>query len=74
MKALSRQTNRNGLPPAGNRGQLIYELRFVAQIDREDAIQEAWLAFLEGRNPARAVNTFAQRERRRRQKLVPLVN
>jgi hypothetical protein len=37
-------------------------------MDREDAVQEAWLAALEGRNPARAVNTFAQRERRHRRR------
>lgn len=49
-------------------GPLLMELRFVNLVDREDAIQEAWLAHLEGRNPARAVATFAQRLRRERQR------
>ncbi len=44
------------------------ELRFVNLVDRDDAIQEAWIAHLEGRNPARAVATFAQRLRRERQR------
>ena len=44
------------------------ELRYVAHGDREEAIQEAWLAHLSGRSPARAVNTFARRERRRRRR------
>ncbi len=35
-------------------------------------MQEAWLAKLEGRSPARAVNTFAQRERRHRQRMTPM--
>ncbi|MCL4210932.1 MAG: hypothetical protein KJZ68_09715 [Phycisphaerales bacterium] len=52
--------------------KLKLELRLTPGVDREDAAQEAWLAHMEGRNPARAVNTFAQRERRyrRRQRAV----
>ncbi|MBX3751879.1 MAG: hypothetical protein KF897_17510, partial [Opitutaceae bacterium] len=42
--------------------------RLTPGVDREDATQEAWLAHLQGRNPARAVNTFAQRERRHRKR------
>jgi hypothetical protein len=38
---------------------------------REDALQEAWVAFLSGRDPARAVNTYARRERRRRMRDLP---
>ena len=51
-------------------GPLLTELRFVNPKDREDAVQEAWLAHLEGRNPARAVATFAQRLRRERQRTI----
>jgi hypothetical protein len=56
------------LPPLPDLRRLVLELRLTPAIDREDAIQEAWLAHLEGRNPARAVNTFAQRERRIRRR------
>jgi len=48
--------------------KLRLELRLTPGVDREDAAQEAWLAHLQGRNPARAVNTFAQRERRHRKR------
>lgn len=56
------------LPPVSDSGPLLIELRFVNPKDRDDAIQEAWLAHLEGRDPARAVATFAQRLRRNRQR------
>jgi len=56
------------LPTLPDRGPLLTELRFVSPMDRDDAIQEAWLAYLEGRDPARAVATFAQRLRRERQR------
>ena len=46
--------------------QLSLELRLTPRQDRVDAAQEAWVAHLTGRNPARAVATYAQRERRRR--------
>lgn len=36
--------------------------------DREEVVQEAWLAHLSERSPARAVNTFARRERRRQRR------
>lgn len=49
--------------------KLALELRLVLVKDREDAAQEAWLAMLEGRDPARAVNTYAQRERRHRRRM-----
>ncbi len=55
-------------PPAPRPDKLDLELRLCPSRDREDALQEAWLAALEGRNPARAVNTFAQRERRHRKR------
>ena len=56
------------LPETPFAAKLALELRLCPGMDREDAMQEAWLAALEGRNPARAVNTFAQRERRHRRR------
>ena len=56
------------LPTLPDSGPLLTELRFVSPMDRDDAIQEAWLAYLEGRDPARPVATFAQRLRRARQR------
>ncbi|MBK9126288.1 MAG: hypothetical protein IPM13_00595 [Phycisphaerales bacterium] len=58
------------LPPVCPADRLGLELRLVPRADREDAVQEAWLAFLSGRDPARAVNTYARRERRLRQRMV----
>ena len=55
-------------------GKLALELRLVGGLDWEDAVQEAWLAHLEGRNAARAVNTFARRERRHRRRMLPMLN
>lgn len=43
---------------------LTRELKLVKRRDREDALQEAWLAQLEGRNATQAVKTYAMRERR----------
>jgi len=58
------------LPTVQDAGRLLTELRFVRPQDREDAAQEAWVAYLEGREVARAVGTFAQRLRRQRQRVV----
>ncbi len=41
-------------------------LKGVAERDREDAVQEAWVAYLEGGDPAKAIETFARQERRHR--------
>ena len=57
------------LPPVASPARLDLELRLVPQRDREDAVQEAWVAFLAGDDPARAVNTFSRRERRLRQRM-----
>ncbi|OQB82383.1 MAG: hypothetical protein BWX88_04015 [Planctomycetes bacterium ADurb.Bin126] len=48
----------------------VRDFRFVPARLREDAIQEAWVAYLEGHNPRRQVQRFVQRHRRweRRQK------
>jgi len=57
------------LPATPRPDKLKLELALCPSCDREDAMQEAWLASLEGRNAARAVNTFSQRERRHRQRM-----
>lgn len=56
------------LPTLPDSGPLLTELRFVNPKDRDDAVQEAWVAHLQGRDPARAVATFAQRMRRDRRR------
>ena len=61
------------LPPVTGSAKLNLELRLVPHPHREDAIQEAWLAFLSGRDPARAVNTFSRRERRLRRRFIGAV-
>lgn len=53
------------LPPTRDTDGLKVELRLVPKRLREDAAQEAWLAYLSGRDPKRAVNNFIHRERRR---------
>ncbi len=53
-------------PPTCDAVRLEAELGLVPHADREEAVQEAWLAHLSGRSRARAVNTFANRERRHR--------
>jgi hypothetical protein len=56
----------HSFPPSQTPDRLALELRFVHAEDREDAVQEAWLAHLEGRDPAKAVSAFRHRLRRRR--------
>ena len=56
------------IPMPTENAKLDLELRLTPRVDRADAQQEAWVAKLEGRNPARAVATYAQRERRRRKR------
>ena len=60
------------LPPQDDARRLKMELRFVPSRDREDALQEAWLAHLEGRPAATAVNTYTKRQRRWRKRMLPL--
>jgi hypothetical protein len=74
MNGVSRYAQDRVLPPLREDRKLRLELRLVGGLDRDDAVQEAWLAHLEGRNPARAVNTFARRERRHRQRMLPILN
>lgn len=58
----------DGLPPCPDPIRLALELKLVPERDREDAMQVAWLASVEGRCPARAVNTWWRRELRRRRR------
>lgn len=74
MNGVSRHANDRVIAPLRGDRRLALELRLVVEWDREDAVQEAWLALLEGRDPARAVNTFARRERRHRRRMLPLLN
>ena len=48
------------LPP----GTTDETFRRIPARHREDAMQEAWLAHLEGRDPARAADTYRKRELR----------
>jgi len=57
-------------PPIRDLGRFLAELQFVPQEDRADAVQESWLAFLTGGDPVGAMNSFARRERRWRQRNV----
>jgi hypothetical protein len=41
----------------------VFWLSLVPSEAREDAVQESWVAYLAGRDPVRAVNSFAHRER-----------
>lgn len=68
MNGVSRHARDSALLPLRKDRRLALELRLVVGPDREDAVQEAWVALLEGRDPARAVNTFARRERRYRRR------
>ena len=52
------------LPPICEPERLLAELGQVPSEAREDAVQESWVAYLAGRDPVRAVNSFAHRERR----------
>jgi hypothetical protein len=74
MNGVLRHAQDRVLPPLRDDRKVALELRLVVALDKEDALQEAWLAHLEGRDPARAVNTYAQRERRHRRRMLPILN
>lgn len=61
------------LPPVNPKElkQLEARLRRVPERLREDATQEAWVAYLEGKSTATAVKTFGQRERRHEKRQQP---
>ena len=60
----------SSVPRSHNMLGLEAEVACLPKDDREDALQEAWLAHLSGRSPARAVGAFAKRERRHRRREV----
>jgi len=51
-------------PPVAERTAALLkrELSLCAPSQREDAVNEAWVAHLEGRSVVQAVNTFRKRE------------
>jgi hypothetical protein len=53
------------LPPVSNTGQFEAQLSQVPARLREDALQEAWVAHLDGRDPLQVMWKYVQRERRR---------
>jgi hypothetical protein len=58
------------LPPIPDARRLAREITLVGRRVMDDSVQEAWVAYLEGRDPVRAVKAFAQRERRHRRRNV----
>lgn len=58
----------DGLPPCRDADRLRLVLRMVPGPLREEAVQIAWLAHLEGEDPARTVDTWREAERRRRRR------
>jgi len=58
------------LPPTCDAGRLQAELQCLPKADRDDAVQESWLAYLAGLDPVRALKGFARRERRWRRRNV----
>jgi hypothetical protein len=56
----------NTLPPCENIKRLRWEITRLTGSHRDDAIQEAWLAYLEGRNPLSAAKVYANRLTRER--------
>lgn len=54
------------MPPVKDVVKLQAELDLVREADRDDAVQEAWLAHLEGRDAIAAVKLMAVRECRYR--------
>lgn len=51
------------LPPTNNPERLKTQILAIARCDQEDALQEAWVAHLQGECPVRAVWRYAKRER-----------
>lgn len=64
------------LPPVSDVERFKQELELVPASDREDAIQEAWLAHLDGKDALRAVWRFRRSElrHRKRQHATPFEN
>jgi hypothetical protein len=51
-------------PPVENVDQLKAELSTIPVRHRDDAVQEAWVAHLEGRDPLQAMHTWSLKEKR----------
>jgi len=58
--------------PDDQLAKLKAELRLIPRRHKEDALQEAWLAYLEGRNAVMAAKTFAAVELRHEEREVPI--
>jgi hypothetical protein len=56
------------LPPVSDINKLHAELALVSRKDREDAMQESWVAHLSGEDAIQAVKTYAVREMRYRKR------
>jgi hypothetical protein len=52
-------------PPSAKPEAWMAELSTISKRHRDDAVQEAWVAHLEGRNPIQAMSTWSWREKRR---------
>lgn len=61
------------LPPVKNLDRLKRVLQLVPDQERDDAINEAWIAHLDDRDPVQAVDTYRVRESRHRQRQTPSV-
>lgn len=59
-------------PDIAPTAELERELRFLNGMEREDAVQEAWVALLEGESAMDAVSRYRHRERRRRTREVTI--
>lgn len=60
------------LPPIDRITDLKSELAQVPKRHRDDAVQEAWLAHLEGRDSVKAIAAYRMRELRHERRTVPL--
>jgi len=60
------------LPPTQNPARLLAEINMVPLADREDVIQEAWVAYLSGQDPLVAVWRVEKRRKRHRARNVRL--
>ena len=56
------------LPPVKHPDKMVAALRLTPRRHRADAVQEAWVAFLEGRSCVAAINNLRRREMRHEQR------
>lgn len=55
-------------PPGFDKGVLLRAPRRI----REDMLQEAWLAFLQGRDPTTRAKNFRKKEARYERRMIPM--